>query len=143
MCIHRIESTGSAEIAWPSSILSEWWSCAVTVVLRSSAAAATAFIRNPIAMFAVVAGFRVLKVDVTIDQRRGDWATAKEFSIEKAHSCVAPACLRERLARSPLASVAARPGTPKTSSPACVFVRSTPWLRVRGEERSQTRKMSP
>jgi hypothetical protein len=44
MCIHSIESMGSADIACPSSILSLWWSCANTVVLRSSATAAPALI---------------------------------------------------------------------------------------------------
>jgi hypothetical protein len=40
--VHNIESMGSTEIAWPSSMLSVWWSCAKTTVLRSSAAVATA-----------------------------------------------------------------------------------------------------
>jgi hypothetical protein len=40
--VHNIESMGSTEMAWPSSILSVWWSCAVTTVLKSNAAVATA-----------------------------------------------------------------------------------------------------
>jgi hypothetical protein len=50
--VHRIESMGSTEMAWPSSMLSVWWSCAVTTVLKSKAAVATALAGSPIARFA-------------------------------------------------------------------------------------------
>lgn len=42
MCVHSIESIESSDMAWPSSILFTWCSCAVTAVLRSNAAARAA-----------------------------------------------------------------------------------------------------
>ena len=42
MCSHSIESMGSAETAWPSSILLTWCSCAVAAALNKSAAVSAA-----------------------------------------------------------------------------------------------------